>query len=140
MSALVVDASVALKWVLVEPDSERARTVLYHRLVAPDWWRVEAANGLWKALHQGEVDLAEAREGLAQLADAPVETEASTDLLADAMTLADRLRHPVYDCLYLALAIRRGIRMITADGRFIKAIRREPEWAEKVVLLSEFTG
>ena len=45
MKPLVVDASVALKWVLVEPDSALAENVLFSPLVAPDWWRIEVANG-----------------------------------------------------------------------------------------------
>lgn len=141
MTMLVVDASVALKWVLVEPDSPLAQTVLFHPLVAPDWWRIEAANGLWKALDRGQIDLDEARQGLVRLAGAPVETEDAVGLVDEAMILAARLGHAVYDCLYLALAIRRDTRMVTADGRFAKALlRADPDLAGRVVLLGDFTG
>jgi len=136
---LVVDASVALKWVLVEPDSALAEQILYSPLVAPDWWRVEVASGLWKALDRGEIDLDEARSGLARFADVAVETEDARGLLDEAMILAARLRHAVYDCLYLALAVRRDTRMVTADARFMKALSREPDLAARVVLLADFT-
>lgn len=140
MTPLVVDASVALKWVLVEPDSALAEDVLFSPLVAPDWWRVEVANGLWKAFDRGEIDLDEARAGLARFADVAVETEDAVGLLDEAMILAARLRHAVHDCLYLALAIRWDTRMVTADGEFLRALEREPELARRVVLLADFTG
>lgn len=140
MTQFVVDASVALKWVLVEPDTPLAQAVLFHPLVAPDWWRIEVANGLWKAMERGQIDLDEAREGLARFADAPVETEDAVGLLDEALILAERLQHAVYDCLYLALAIRRGTTMVTADGKFMKALRHEPELARSVVMLADFTA
>lgn len=140
MTPLVVDASVALKWVLVEPDSALAEAVLFSPLVAPDWWRVEVANGLWKACDRGEIDLDEARAGLARFATVAVETEDAAGLLDEAMVLAARLHHAIYDCLYLALAIRRDTRMVTADERFAKAaLRAGPDLAGRVVLLAEFT-
>lgn len=140
MTPLVVDASVALKWVLVEPDSALAETVLFSPLVAPDWWRAEVANGLWKAFDRGEIDLDEARAGLARFANVAVETEDALGLLDEAMILAARVHHAVYDCLYLALAVRRDTRMVTADGKFLKALSREPELARRVVMLADFTG
>jgi predicted nucleic acid-binding protein len=47
--ALVVDASVGLKWVLEEPDSGLARALVEREpdLVAPDFWLNEATNVLW---------------------------------------------------------------------------------------------
>lgn len=140
MTPLVVDASVALKWVLVEPDSALAEMVLFSPLVAPDWWRIEVANGLWKALDRGEIDLDEARAGLARFANVAVETEEAVGLLDEAMILAARLHYAIYDCLYLALAVRRDTRMVTADGKFLKALVGEPELAGRVVMLADFTG
>lgn len=140
MTPLVVDASVALKWVLVEPDSGLAQAVLFKPLIAPDWWRIEVANGLWKALDQGQMNLDEVRQGLMRFADAPVDTEDTLSLLDDAMVLAARLHHAVYDCLYLALAIRRDTGMITADRKFMKALLHEPELATRVVMLADFAS
>ncbi len=139
MTPLVVDASVALKWVLVEPDSALAEEVLFSPLVAPDWWRIEVANGLWKAFDRDEIDLDEARAGLARFADVAVETEDALGLLDEAMILAARLDHAIYDCLYLALAIRRDTRLVTADGKFAKTVLRAgPDLAVRVVMLGDF--
>jgi predicted nucleic acid-binding protein len=39
-----------------------------------------------------------------------------------ALELAIALDHPVYDCLYLALAERMGVGMVSADRRFLRAM------------------
>ncbi len=45
---LVIDASVALKWVIEEDDSAAAMALLLGEpLVAPDFLAIECANGLW---------------------------------------------------------------------------------------------
>jgi predicted nucleic acid-binding protein len=46
---LVVDASVALKWVLQEPDSHLAEALVRVEpdLLIPDFWLGEATNVLW---------------------------------------------------------------------------------------------
>ena len=43
---------------------------------------------------------------------------------AAALRLGAELDHPVYDCLYLALALERGAALATADRRFLDAVRR----------------
>ena len=40
------------------------------------------------------------------------------DLMEEAVTLALASGQALYDCLYLALALRQGCEMITADGKF----------------------
>ena len=56
-------------------------------------------------------------------------------LLDSALDLAIQLNHPIYDCLYLALALRHDTDVITADRRFVSAIERRPELAGRVRLL-----
>jgi predicted nucleic acid-binding protein len=120
--SLVIDASVALKWVLDEPGKEAADALLDEELLAPALWLLEAANALWRRSQRGEISAAEALERLAALCDAPVSTAPiETDLLA-AAELAQGLAHPVYDCLYLATAIRENTCVITADRRFHDAV------------------
>ena len=40
-----------------------------------------------------------------------------------AMALAIRLKHPIYDCFYLALAERERCALVTADARLIAAAK-----------------
>ena len=58
-------------------------------------------------------------------------------LVADALRLAVDLDHPIYDCVYLALAYRVGGILVTADTRFAnKAVGTV--YAGHVVLLGDF--
>ena len=55
----------------------------------------------------------------------------SRELAARAALISVSLRHPVYDCLYLALAEDRDTVVITADRRLRKAVRKSA-WAQHV--------
>ena len=48
IEAAVIDACVAVKWVIQEAGSEEARRLFSARLEAPDLLLVECANILWK--------------------------------------------------------------------------------------------
>jgi predicted nucleic acid-binding protein len=137
---LVIDASVALKWVLDEPGSDAADALLDETLIAPGLWLVEVANALWRRRRQGELTQDEARRRLSALMDAPVSTTPIEDDLLAAAELAASLDHPVYDCLYLALAIREDAVMVTADPRFATAAGRRPEFARRVRVLGDPPG
>ena len=133
--SIVVDASVALKWVLDEPGKEAADALLDEELIAPALWLVEAANALWRRSQRGEISADEAVERLAELFNAPVATTAIEADLPAAADLANRLAHPVYDCLYLAAAIREDTYVVTADARFCAAVDRSPPHKGVVRLL-----
>ena len=56
MDRLVVDASVAIKWVVEEEGSEAAAGLLDgSTLAAPDFLIPECANILWKKVRRGEL-------------------------------------------------------------------------------------
>lgn len=132
---LVVDASVALKWVLAEPGQDAADALLNEDLIAPSLWLLEAANALWRRSLRGELSAGEAEERLSELFNAPVTSIPIEDDLAMAAALAQRLGHPVYDCLYLALAVREQTHVVTADRRFWAIARTAPDLAGRVRLL-----
>jgi len=58
------------------------------------------------------------------------------DLLS-AANLALELGHAICDCLYLAMAIREGAVVVTADRRFGDTVDRSPAYAGLVRLLSD---
>jgi predicted nucleic acid-binding protein len=58
---IVIDASVALKWVLAEVNTDAADALLAEELIAPSLWLIEAANAMWRRSRRGEFDLVEAR-------------------------------------------------------------------------------
>jgi predicted nucleic acid-binding protein len=124
---LVVDASVALKWLVEEEGTDAADTLRGQHLVAPALVRVEVANVLRTMTARGSSPSAVAVELFALFQRAPVDiVEADDALERRALDLAIALAHPVYDCLYLALAERMGAPLVTADARFLRALAGTP--------------
>ena len=68
----------------------------------------------------------EANERLSELCNAPVTTSAIEDELLPAVDLSSVLRHPVYDCLYLAMATRENTYVVTADSQFHAVVDQSP--------------
>ncbi len=137
IDAAVLDASVAVKWVLEEPGSDKARTLSSAVLEAPDFIMVECANILWKKVLVGDLSLQGALARLDVLSRAPIALNSTHELLEPALRLAAKLKHPVYDCIYLALAVRREVPMITADRRFAAAIRRDKRLLHLLIHLDQ---
>lgn len=119
MSRYVIDASVAIKWIVEEEGTDEALTVLGNaRLSAPDLLIAECANVLWKKVRLNEFSKDQAIVGAQALEQAEVELLPTRHLLSSATALAVELDHPSYDCLYLALALERNRRFVTADRHF----------------------
>ena len=121
---IVIDASVAVKWFSSETGRLAALALLEGRdkLIAPALIRVEVAGALVKKVRTGQVALAAIEAALATWYEAavtgPLVTVPDDHDLPDASRLALELGHPIYDCLYLALANRYGIPLVTADAAF----------------------
>jgi predicted nucleic acid-binding protein len=78
---------------------------------------VEVANVLWKKTRRGDMTTEEMRPAITSLLDFGLELHQSVGLLARAADLAVSTGHPVYDCLYLALAAKTNAVLATADRR-----------------------
>lgn len=117
---LVVDASVAVKWLVRENGNEAARSLLRtsEPLIAPDWLLAEAASTFWKKVKRSELLAIHAERHLDDLPAFFKELHSSAELVGDAFKWSIRLRHSPYDCLYLALALREQARFVTADEEF----------------------
>jgi predicted nucleic acid-binding protein len=118
---IVIDASVAVKWVLDESGSEAAVALRDQELIAPALWLAEAANALWRRVRTGEITAVEANARLSELRRAPVASLSMEPYLDPALELAVEMGHAVYDCIYLALALRHRTHVVTADRRFVSA-------------------
>ncbi len=122
---LVVDASVAVKWLVDEPERLAARSLLdrSEQLQAPDFVFVETANVLWKKVLRGELTAQQAVEGVNSLPRLFETIIPSTLLVARALRMAIEMAHPVYDCLYLACCEHVDADLVTADARFAAKVR-----------------
>ena len=123
---LVVDASVAVKFVVREQSSDEARKLLAtpDPLIAPDWLLAEVASTLWRKVKRSELLPAHAERRLEDIPRFFQALRPSADLVREAFAWSLRLRHPVYDCLYLALAMREACQLVTADLGFRSAVTR----------------
>jgi predicted nucleic acid-binding protein len=122
---LVIDASIAMKWVVEEPGTAEALALRdKDRLAAPELLVPECANILWKKVQRKELSKDEALLAAGLLEGAEIELLPTRSLLEAATRLAIELGHPAYDCMYLALAIDRDCRFVTADEGFRRKVAR----------------
>jgi predicted nucleic acid-binding protein len=127
---VVVDASLAIKWVLNEPYTEQALALADEwatagiRPSAPCLLLVEATNVLHRRAMLGHISLSQARELLAGLLDMGIEIRESPQIHLRAMELAQELARPaVYDTHYLAVSDILECDLWTADERFLNSVR-----------------
>jgi predicted nucleic acid-binding protein len=120
---LVIDASIAVKWVVEEEGTAQA-LVLHQgtKLIAPELLVAECANILWKKAARGELSNEEALLAAKLLQSAEIELLPMRSLFEAATGLALELDHPAYDCIYLALAIETDCPFVTADERFLRKL------------------
>lgn len=136
VAAFVLDASVAIAWVLPEPHSLEARPSLAQALaegvVVPVVWALEVTNVLLRRERRGQLLREERRAALAVLAQVriAVDTASAALTFGAAEALAERHGLTTYDAAYLGLATRLALPLATLDSELRKAAA-----AERVTLL-----
>lgn len=115
---VVIDANVAAALVVNLPWSKEARTEVLRdpNLIAPDLFTAELANVLWQNARNGALSQESALLGLHEIASI-VSVRPSSEISEDALRMGMINGHSVYDCLYLALAMRERISLLTADRK-----------------------
>ena len=123
---IVVDTSVAIKWVIEEDGSDHARGLVAtdEALIAPDFLVLESANVLWSAFRRGRITVDRAKAALTAIQTTPLAFLPTAHYVGAAQALAFELAHPVYDALYLAVALAERAVLVTADDGFIAKLRR----------------
>ena len=136
---VVVDASIVLKWFVVEEDSPAALLVRTdHDIAAPDFLLIECRNAFLNKVRRGELDRADAEEAERAL-DAiglGIAILPSPPMLSHAFTIALDLAEPIYDCIYLAAALATDRKLITADERFAAKVSKSAFGGDQVELLT----
>ena len=124
---VVVDASLALKWVLQEEHTEEALSLwdiwqaAAEVVIAPPIFRSEVTNALHQYVRRGHVTRKDGSEALESLLSL-VAVREPPELYQRALTLAGELvLGATYDTLYLALAESAACEMWTADMRFVRS-------------------
>lgn len=125
---VVVDASLAVKWLVDEEDSDKAHAVLESWVthdvtrIAPYLMPFEVANAIHRRVARGELSVDEGARMMTRLLASRLELHQSPGLHIRALELASQLRQgAVYDAHYLALAEEFDCELWTADQRFHQA-------------------
>lgn len=125
---LVVDASVAMKWLVRETGWEQAQTLLQsgEAFEAPELVVAEVCNACWR---QERVGLLSSEQYVRIASSLPGFFSGLwpvTPLAPRAAMIARTLDHPVYDCFYLALAEQVQAMLVTADRRLVEKVAASP--------------
>jgi predicted nucleic acid-binding protein len=121
--SIIVDASVAAKWLLFEPERDQAVAILMRwlkgevNLLAPEILPLELASALWKRVNRGLLPEKSALPLYEDFIRLRLPLAPIGDLAVVALELALRHRHAVYDCLYVALAADLKWDLVTADQK-----------------------
>lgn len=119
---MVIDASIGVKWVVPEEDSGKAIQLLNEsNLVVPTLFHAEVGNALWKKVQRKEITLYPVMPFFAELPEL-VQTVSEVQVASRAAEIAVELGHPIYDCIYLAMAEAMEDELVTADQRFLKLL------------------
>ena len=143
MTAFVVDASIAVKWVVEEDGTPQALALRQRaRLIAPELLVAECANILWKKVRRRELSKDEAVLASRLLQAAEIELQSTRSLLEPATRIAIELDHPAYDCVYIALAVANGCQFVTADESLVHKLDQSRQQAlrDRVVSLRAVVG
>jgi len=125
---LVIDSSVAAKWILAEipheQDSDKAAALLGQiakentALLQPEHWRVEVLSVIVRLAPERFASTWRLLESL------NIKRISSKRVLERASHLSNQLKHHMFDTLYHAVALEHGATLITADDSyFAKAYR-----------------
>ncbi len=141
----VIDASVAVKWLLPEPHSDKADALLQTfrrqelRLIAPELILAEVGSTLWKrSVATGEISVQQTEECYTDFLELRISLQASRPLAERAFRLAVAERLTVYDALYVVLALERGCELITADQALVNKLGNKLPQVRRLASLQLF--
>ncbi len=96
---------------------------------APESLKAEMVNTAWQWVRFADAPLETGLEVLRDTEIVVTDFVSSSSLWESALELAVARQHPAYDTLFVALAARRGSKVVTYDQ---EVISRFPEWALSV--------
>lgn len=139
-NVVVVDTSIALKWVLSEVDSDIALALVIEwtkkkvDIIAPALLIYEATNILYRDARADKIAFDTAKNGIDVILErVALEFLQEPTLSIRAMEFAHKFGLPAsYDTHFLALAERKGCELWTADTRMYKAVKGQIDWVHSI--------
>ena len=143
MSLWVLDATVLVKTLFVEPEHEIAVGIWVGdgSFLAPASALMECANAALKKVRHEGLPEAAARDGLRQVGELPLEFVAVHAFYATSLfDVARSAGVTAHDAVYLLLAEDRHGRVLTADKRLLRAVKNNVRWKDRVIALADWPG
>ena len=114
---IVIDASALASFILLEPGWERIAPYVKH-YASVDHVVKEVTNTIWKAYVTGRISKKNAEEKhkvLMKLIGVNIKLYGEEQIIFDALRLSMELKLPIYDTLYIALAKKLKLPLLTLD-------------------------
>jgi len=122
---MIIDASVTTAWYVNHPLSHSASKYQQSAFILlPAICVVETANAIWTYVRIGGAELTDLLGAVQSLIQSADEIVDDYTLLESACRLAAANNHPIYDCIYLALARERNMPLATADKKLAKLAKK----------------
>jgi predicted nucleic acid-binding protein len=124
----VIDSSVAFKWVVPEPNADKAHQLradfenAVHDLLAPDVFPIEIDHALTRAERQKRIPVGAAVPLLTDVLRTLPRLQ-SMCLLLRACEISSSERVGIYDCLYVGLSEVEQCQFVTADNKLVKILQ-----------------
>jgi predicted nucleic acid-binding protein len=132
-----VDASVAIKLVLDESDSDQAQALWAFwleqnaQVIAPYHWLFETASVIRNNVYRKTISASTGEFALRSLHAQPVQLLHPPQLGERAWELAEQFnRSTAYDCFYLALSELAGCELWMADRRLFSVVNHQLSWVK----------
>lgn len=131
----VIDASVAMKWIVKEKHFEEAGLYLLKQndLFAPDLIKHEIANAIVKKVRISEIEAKNGWISYQNLFQFKIlELIRMEDVIERAYILAVTIKHSFYDCIYLAAAEKIKAEVVTADQKFYRRVIEHGQYSHLI--------
>lgn len=130
MAEYVVDASVVTERLVRGPYTPNAQAFFsamtdLDRLIVPEFTWVECTNVIWEHLRFQGMTKPQARQLLTDLMRLPLEGKPTKELIRRSLQIAVDHKHAIYDCVYIAMALKLNVPLITIDQKQEQAARAE---------------
>jgi predicted nucleic acid-binding protein len=115
---MVIDASILVKFILKEEGWNKVADFLKAGTISVDLVIKETVNAIWKRVMRKEISLEEAKsmfEAVKEILNKAVIIENEMDYIDEAFEISIKRNVTVYDSLYIALAKKKKLELLTAD-------------------------
>jgi len=134
---VVLDASVVLKWYLVDEEyGQKALDLLFQyvsnqlEILAPSLLEYEVMNGLFVAQKRGRIKDEKLLTAIEGLIDLEIKLKNPSHFHSKIMHYCKVYHCSVYDASYLAIADVEEVTMITSDEGLYNAIKKDLKWVK----------